>query len=142
VQMSRFKTKKKKFFSARMMGSRLISFCSWLITGKFLSDPTNGCHLYNRKIIDEYHIDPNLGPEPDTLCFLAKNKYKIKDVQYSVRERKTGASKFASTSHTIMYMLEICTIILFVLPFRPRTRIRQLKKETRKLKRSQLKEGK
>jgi glycosyltransferase involved in cell wall biosynthesis len=28
VQMSRFKTKKKKFFSARMMGSRLISFCS------------------------------------------------------------------------------------------------------------------
>lgn len=130
VQMSRYKTKKKPFFSLRMMGSRLISFCSWLTTGQFLSDPTNGCHLYNKTLIKEYHRDPNLGPEPDTLCYLMKNKYKLKNIQFDVRDRKTGVSKFALSS-SIMYMLEICTILLFVLPFRPTPHKRKVKQQMR-----------
>ena len=128
VQMSRFKTKKRKVFSLRMLGSRMISICAWIVSGTYLTDPTNGCHLYNRKILKEYYFDKNLGPEPNTLIFLIRNKYKFKDVQYKIRPRKTGVSKFSSISHTIMYMLEICITILFVLPFRPKSKIVRNKK--------------
>ena len=119
VQMSRYKTKRRKIFNLRTVGSRLISFCTLITTGKYLSDPTNGCHLYNRKLINLYHEDQNLSPEPDTICYLLKNNYKFTDVQFKVRKRITGRSKFAS-AYGLIYMLEICMILLFIIPFRPK----------------------
>ena len=119
VQMSRYKTKRRKIFNLRTIGSRLISFCTLITTGKYLSDPTNGCHLYNRKLINLYHEDQNLSPEPDTICYLLRNNYKFIDVQFKVRKRTTGRSKFAS-AYGLIYMLEICVILLFIMPFRPK----------------------
>ena len=120
VQMSRFMTKRRSFFELRMWGSWLITLCIFLISGKYLTDPTNGCHLYNKEIIKEYHYDINLGPEPDTLLYLIKNNYKFKEIEYAVRERTSGKSMFSSAIKIILYMLEMCVSILFIIPFRPK----------------------
>ena len=47
---SRFVTVKKPW-SLRMLGSRVISACIFLTTGKKITDPTSGMRAYNKNII-------------------------------------------------------------------------------------------
>ena len=94
VQISRFMTQHRSWFSVRTLASRFVSVVAWITTGRYLTDPTNGCHMYNRKLIERYHFDTNLGPEPDTLCYLIKDKYKYCQIPAEVRKRQTGRSIF------------------------------------------------
>ena len=62
----------KKDWSMRMIGSRLIGAAVYLTTGARLTDPTSGMRLFSRKMIKEFALNLNYGPEPDTVSFLIK----------------------------------------------------------------------
>ena len=64
----------KKPYSARMIGSRLISFLIRVTTGKKITDPTSGFRAYAKDIIPEYANNINYPPEPDCLVYLLKRK--------------------------------------------------------------------
>lgn len=113
---SRF-VKEKKPFTARMIGSRVISFAIKLITGKTIKDPTSGLRAYDRKCIKNYATDMNNPPEPDTLVYMLKTGMKIKEVQVSMNEREFGES-YLNLTNTIKYMSRMLISILLIQPFR------------------------
>ena len=55
-----------KDWSARMLGSRLLSGAIRLTTGARVADPTSGMRMFNREMIREFALNLNYGPEPDT----------------------------------------------------------------------------
>lgn len=66
---SRFVNKKKRI-SLRTIGSCLLTCVIWITTKKTIKDPTSGMRLYDKRVIDEFAIRINYGPEPDTIAFL------------------------------------------------------------------------
>lgn len=113
---SRFVAEKKPFTS-RMIGSRLISFAIFLVTGKRISDPTSGFRAYDREVIADYALDMNNPPEPDTLVLMLRKKKKIKEVQVQMKKREYGES-YLNLSNTIRYMSRMMISILLIQPLR------------------------
>lgn len=115
---SRF-IREKKPFTARMLGSRLISFLIKITTGKTIKDPTSGMRAFNRAVMEEYAYNMNYPPEPDTLVYMLKKKKNIKEVQVHMEEREFGES-YLNPIRSIAYMLEMCISILLIQNFRKR----------------------
>lgn len=113
---SRFVTEKKPF-TARMLGSRIISFFIKLTTGKTIKDPTSGMRAFNRKCMKELVTKMNLPPEPDTLVYMIKNGMKVKEVQVEMSERENGTS-YLNAWKSIEYMINVVISIIFVQAFR------------------------
>ncbi len=113
---SRFVDKKKPF-SARMMGSALITLMIRLTTGKKITDPTSGMRLFNTKMIPWFADELDYGPEPDTLALVMRRGAKVEEVQVEMRERSAGES-YLNFSKSISYMLRMSVSILFVQWFR------------------------
>ena len=86
---SRF-VEEKKDFSARMMGSRLISMIIRLTTGKRIADPTSGLRLFNRLMVKQFACDSMLNPEPESIAYLMRKGAKVCEVQVTMREREAG----------------------------------------------------
>lgn len=104
---------KKKPWTLRMAGSRLIGLCIRLTTGKTIKDPTSGMRLYSRKMIRILANMMNYSPEPDTIAFLIRSGVKIGEIQVTMNERIAGESYFKFTN-TIKYMVNVCLSILVV----------------------------
>ena len=113
---SRFVTEKKPF-TARMLGSRLISFAIKVMTGKMITDPTSGFRAYNKACIKDYATDMNNPPEPDTLVYMCRKKRKIKEVQVQMQDREFGES-YLNLGNTIKYMSRMLISIFLIQPFR------------------------
>lgn len=113
---SRYVTEKRPF-TARMIGSRLITWAIHLITRKRIIDPTSGFRAYNRQCIIDYATDMNNPPEPDTLVYMLRKGRKIKEIQVTMREREFGES-YLNISNTIKYMSRMMISIFFIQPFR------------------------
>lgn len=118
VIASRFVSKKKPF-SMRMLGSRLISAAIKITTGKRIKDPTSGMRMFNRRIIKECATNINYGPEPDTVSFLMKNGATVAEVQAEMDERIAGQS-YLTAFKSISYMVRMLTSILVIQNFRKR----------------------
>lgn len=115
---SRFVTEKKTF-TARMLGSRLITFATALTTGTKISDPTSGMRMYNRTMIREFGANLNYGPEPDTIAYLLKNGAAVGEVQVTMDERIAGES-YLNIARSMRYMLNMAVSIMFLQFFRVR----------------------
>ena len=115
---SRFVTEKKPI-SARMLGSRLLTFLIKLVTGKTIKDPTSGMRMMNRSVMQEFANNMNYPPEPDTLVYMLKKGKKVKEVQVSMREREFGES-YLNPIRSMVYMLEMVISIVFIQSFRKR----------------------
>lgn len=115
---SRFVTEKKPL-SARMLGSRLLSFLIKVTTGKKINDPTSGMRMLNSSVMNEYANNMNYPPEPDTLVYMLKKGKKIKEVQVEMRDREFGES-YLNPIRSINYMLEMCISIIFIQSLRKR----------------------
>ncbi len=113
---SRFVSEKKPF-TARMLGSRVISMAIFLVTGKKIKDPTSGLRAYDKKCILDYAMDMNNPPEPDTLVHMLRKKRKIKEIQVQMSEREFGES-YLNLANTIKYMSRMVVSILLIQPFR------------------------
>ncbi|CAM9102309.1 glycosyltransferase family 2 protein [Mycoplasma marinum] len=126
VQGSRF-IETKKPFTSRMMGSRVISLFFTIVTFKRIKDPTNGMRLYGKCLIERFANDSKLHPEPDTIAYLIKDKYKFEEVQVNVRERETGES-YLTSFRIIKYMSKTVSHLLFKVPFMKKVHKKELKK--------------
>lgn len=115
---SRF-VEKKKPKSLRMLGSALISTAMRLTTGCKVKDPTSGMRMFSKKMIKEFALSLNYGPEPDTISFLLKQGATITEVQADMEERIEGES-YLTLGRSITYMVRMLTSILFIQNFRKR----------------------
>ena len=107
----------KKEHSARMFGSRIITFIVKMTTGKRVSDPTSGMRMFNRRMIELFAKDMSLNPEPETIAHLIRKGAKVEEVQVSMRDRTAGES-YLNLTRSAAYMTRVCTSILFVQWFR------------------------
>jgi len=119
---SRFVTEKKPN-SLRMLGSNLISIATRLTTGKKIKDPTSGMRIFNRKMIGEFALNMNYGPEPDTVSYLLKQGATIAEVQVTMDERQAGES-YLNLTRSMMYMLRMLMSILLIQNFRKRREVK------------------
>lgn len=115
---SRFVNEKKPF-TARMLGSRLISLAIKITTGQWIKDPTSGMRMYNRNCMKEYAQEVNYGPEPDTISYLVKNGAKVSEIQVSMEERIAGTS-YLNFARSISYMFRMLMSIIVIQTFRKR----------------------
>lgn len=113
---SRFCAQKKPF-SARMMGSALITAMIRLTTGERIQDPTSGMRLFDRKMIPLFANELDYSPEPDTIALVARNGAKVSEVQVEMRDRVAGES-YLNFTKSVSYMLRVCFSILLVQWFR------------------------
>lgn len=113
---SRF-IRKKKDNTLRMLGSNVISGIIRLSTGQKLTDPTSGMRLYNKRLLRDFAGEMNYGPEPDTISYLMKCGYKVREVEVKMDERIAGESYF-SFMRSIRYMVLMVFSILFIQHFR------------------------
>lgn len=115
---SRFVSEKKPF-SLRMLGSNMISLAMKITTGKTIKDPTSGMRMFNKQMIEEFALNMNYGPEPDTISYLMKKGATISEVQVEMDERLEGES-YLNFSRSMLYMLRMLISILFIQSFRKR----------------------
>lgn len=109
---------KKKPFSLRMLGSNLIEAAIRLTTGHTIHDPTSGMRMFSRRMIREFAMGVNYGPEPDTVSFLIKRKgAKVAEVPVVMDERIAGAS-YLTPINAASYMLRMLVSILVIQNFR------------------------
>lgn len=119
---SRFVTEKKPK-SLRMLGSNLISLATRMTTGRKVKDPTSGMRMFNKKMIAEFALNLNYGPEPDTISYLLKQGATIAEVQVEMDERIAGES-YLNLTRSMMYMLRMLMSILFIQNFRKRREVK------------------
>lgn len=117
---SRF-VEKKKPISLRMLGSFFISAAMRMTTGCKIKDPTSGMRMFSKKMIKEFALSLNYGPEPDTISFLLKQGATITEVQADMEERMEGES-YLTFGRSMNYMLRMLISILFIQNFRKRKR--------------------
>ena len=110
---------RKKDMSMRMIGSRLIAGAIKLTTGVTVTDPTSGMRMFNRKMIKEFALNINYGPEPDTVSYLLKQGAKIAEVPVKIAERAGGES-YLKPMVAARYMVRMLISILFIQNFRVR----------------------
>lgn len=109
---SRFVTEKKPF-TARMLGSSVISFFIKIATGKTIKDTTSGMRAYDQKSINEFVRNTSLTPEPDTLVYMLKKGLKIKEVQVEMKDREFGTS-YLTPIKSMKYMVNMIFSIVFI----------------------------
>lgn len=107
----------KKDYSARMIGSRLISFFIRITTGATIGDPTSGMRLFNAASLSTFAEKNDFGPEPDSIAYLIRKGAKVSEVSVQMRERTAGTS-YLSVGRAVEYMMRTCISILFVQWFR------------------------
>ena len=115
---SRYATKKRPF-TLRMLGSRLITMAIAIVAHIVIKDPTSGMRAYDKDTIKDYANDINNPPEPDTLAYMKLKGKKIKEVQVTMNDREFGESSF-NVTHTLKYMSRLFISIFFIQPFRKR----------------------
>lgn len=109
---SRF-VEKKKPWTIRMLGSRVICFIIKIKTGKNVTDPTSGMRAMGRRVIEKFSKSMNFYAEPDALSFLLKKQLKVKEVQVEMKERENGESYFHNPLKSIYFMIAVLLSILF-----------------------------
>lgn len=115
---SRF-VEKKKGWSPRMLGSRLIGAAIRLTTGARICDPTSGMRMFSRSMIEEFALNLNYGPEPDTLSFLLKQGARVAEIQVEIDERLEGES-YLKPVVAVKYMARMLVSIFLIQNFRKR----------------------
>ena len=113
---SRFVTEKKPA-SMRMLGSNLISIATRMTTGKKVKDPTSGMRVFNRRMIGEFALNLNYGPEPDTVSYLLKQGARVAEIPVRIGERLGGES-YLKPVVAAKYMLRMLLSILLIQNFR------------------------
>ena len=109
---SRF-VEKKKPFSSRMLGSRLIATAIKITTGKTIKDPTSGMRMCNKKTIEMFANEyPRDYPEPESTMRLIRHKRKVIEMPVKMRAREEGVSSISSMKNQVYYMIKVTLAIL------------------------------
>lgn len=109
----------KKPMTMRMFGSNLLEFAIRLTTGWDIKDPTSGMRMFSRKMIREFAMGLNYGPEPDTVSYLVKQGANVAEVPVIMDERISGTS-YLTPIRAAKYMTQMMVSILLIQNFRKR----------------------
>ena len=101
------------------MRRRLIGAAIRLTTGARITDPTSGMRLFDRRMIEEFALNLNYGPEPDTVSFLIKQGARVAEVPVTIDERLEGES-YLKPLTAASYMTRMLLSILLIQNFRKR----------------------
>lgn len=118
VIASRF-VDEKKTWSVRMLGSNLIQFAIKITTGITVKDPTSGMRMFNRNTIEEFALNLNYGPEPDTISYLLKQGANIAEIQVEM-DNRTGGVSYLTPWKASGYMMRMLISIFLIQNFRRR----------------------
>ena len=110
---SRFVSEKKPF-TMRMIGSRILSFCIYLKTGKKINDPTSCMRVLGKRVLKEFSENMNFIAEPDAVTYILKRDYKVKEVQVKMKDRTEGISYFHNPLKSVKYMYDTIISIIFL----------------------------
>lgn len=111
---SRF-VEKKKNWSLRMLGSRILSVLIFIRTAQVIKDPTSGFRMLDREMMFDYAYNVNRKPEPDTLAYQMIKGAKVKEVQVEMLDREAGESIYTGLFSSIKYMVKMIITIIFIL---------------------------
>lgn len=103
-------------FRMRTAGAKLITAAIRLTTKKYISDPTSGMRLYNRRMIEQFVKDENNSPEPDTLSYLIRLGADVREVKVKMAERTEGKSYLTpvnASKYMIQMLMSICVFQWF-----------------------------
>jgi len=96
----------------RRVGIRYLSALLRLVSGVRICDVTSGYRAANRDVLAllarDYPVDY---PEPESLVFLQKNGFRLKEVQVNMFERAAGKSSISSWK-SVYYMIKVSFAIL------------------------------
>lgn len=109
----------KKPISMRMLGSNLIEIAIRLTTGAIIKDPTSGMRMYNKKAIEEFALNLNYGPEPDTMSYLLKQGAKVAEIP-AIMDERAGGESYLTPVNAMKYMLRMLVSIICIQNFRKR----------------------
>ena len=107
----------RKDASMRMVGSRILSLAIRLTTGVKVADPTSGMRMFNRKMIRQFALKLNFGPEPDTVSYLLKQGAKVAEIPVTASPRLGGES-YLKPATAAAYMIRMLLSILVIQNFR------------------------
>jgi hypothetical protein len=104
------------------MGNLIIQFAMRTTARMQLTDPTSGMRIYNQRMMRILASSKDLGPEPDTLAYLARSGASIEEIHVTMNERISGKS-YLTFTRSIKYMLHMCLSMFFIQWFRNRLKI-------------------
>lgn len=110
--------------SLRMFGSNIIQTLIRLTSGRNIKDPTSGMRMYSRRVMRILAFNMNMGPEPDTVAYLARCGAKVKEIQVIMDERIAGES-YLNLSASARYMMVMSVSILLIGAFRPKIQLQE-----------------
>lgn len=77
-----------------------------------ITDATSGMRLCNRRVLEQFSADyPQDYPEPETVAWLLRRGYRVREVPVVMRERQAGESSI-NPAKSIYYMIKVSTAIL------------------------------
>ncbi len=96
-----------KSTTMRRTGMVVLAFMVRLILGYSVKDTTSGYRAVNRKVIQLFSRRyPTDYPEPESIIYLHRFGFRIKEVSVSMRERETGKSSITPFK-SIYYMVKV-----------------------------------
>lgn len=115
---SRFLGETKSEFQTTLMrrvGINILSFFIKAVSGKKIKDTTSGYRAGNKKVIKEFAKRyPTKYPEPESIVYLLKKGYTIKECPVNMFERQGGTSSITPFK-SVRYMIDVCSAILILL---------------------------
>lgn len=98
--------------SLRRLGIRYFTGLIRILTRKRITDPTSGMRMVNRRVIELFARDyPKDYPEPESVTFLLKKKFKVEELPVRMNERESGVSSISMRS-SVYYMIKVTLAIL------------------------------
>ena len=96
----------------RRWGIRYLSGIIRLLTAAFISDPTSGFRMVNRKLIEAFAADyPQDYPEPESIVRLLREGRRVIEIPVMMRNRSCGSSSIG-ISASVYYLVKVTAAIL------------------------------
>ena len=96
----------------RRWGIRYFSFLIRLLTGKTVTDPTSGCRMVRRELIEAFAADyPPDFPEPESVVRLLRQGRKLVELPVRMRARRGGSSSIGPLA-SLYYPVKVSFAIL------------------------------
>ncbi|WP_339243666.1 glycosyltransferase family 2 protein [Paenibacillus sp. FSL F4-0243] len=105
---------KKGFQSTvfRRMGISYFSFLIGVLYREKVTDPTSGFRACNKDIIKLFALNyPTDYPEPESIVYLLRNRYRVMEVAVTMKERVGGVSSIQSFK-AVYYMFKVTLAVL------------------------------
>ncbi len=96
----------------RKVGIKFFSFLIFLLTHRYVTDPTSGFRAINRKSIEFFAKEyPSDYPEPESLILLFKKKFLFSEIPVTMDARQGGVSSISFTK-AFYYMFKVTLSIV------------------------------